>query len=101
MGEEIRANLSRMMREELELKDMLVTITDVVVTGDLSEARVRDSVLPDDKGKEAIRILAKFAGRFQGMLLRKMNVKPLPRIAFEIDHGPQKAAEVEKMLLGE
>ncbi len=100
MGEEIRNHLSRMMREELELKDMLVTIIDVVVTGDLSEARVRVSVLPDNKGDEALRILRAFVGRFQGMLLRTMNVKPLPRIAFELDLGPQKAAEVEKMLLG-
>lgn len=101
MGEEIRTNLARMIREELELKDMLVTVTEVVVTGDLSEARVRVSVLPDEEGGEALRILRKFAGRFQGMLLRQMNVKPLPRIAFELDRGPQKAAEVEKMLLGE
>ena len=100
MGEELRTNLSRMMREELELKNMLVTITDVVVTGDLSEARVRISVLPDNQAEEALRILRKFAGRFQGMLLRAMNVQPLPRIAFEIDFGPQKAADIETMLLG-
>ena len=100
MGEEVRTNLARMIREELELKNMLVTITEVVVAGDLSEARVRVSVLPDEQGPEAIRILSKFAGRFQGMLVRQMNIKPIPRIAFEIDLGPQRAALTEKKLMG-
>ncbi|MSR73810.1 MAG: ribosome-binding factor A [Candidatus Pacebacteria bacterium] len=100
MGEEVRTNLARMIREELELKDMLATITEVVVAGDLSEARVRVSVLPDEQGPEAIRILSKFAGRFQGMLVRQMNIKPIPRIAFELDLGPQRAALIEKKLMG-
>ena len=100
MGEEVRDRLSQMIREELELKDMLVTITEVVVAGDLSEARVRVSVLPDDKADEAVRILSRFAGRFQGMLVRQMNIKPIPRIAFEIDLCPQRAAVIEKKLMG-
>ena len=99
MGEEVRTNLARMIREELELKDMLATITEVVVAGDLSEARVRVSVLPDEQGPEAIRILSKFAGRFQGMLVRQMNIKPIPHIAFELDLGPQRAALIEKKLM--
>jgi ribosome-binding factor A len=100
MGEELRTNLARMIREELELKNMLATVTEVVVAGDLSEARVRVSVLPDEEGPEAIRILSKFAGRFQGMLVRQMNIKPIPRIAFELDLGPQRAALIEKKLMG-
>ncbi len=100
MGEEVRDRLSLMIREQLELKDMLVTITEVVVAGDLSEARVRVSVLPDALGEEAVRILSKFAGRFQGMLVRQMNIKPIPRIAFELDLGPQRAALIEKKLMG-
>jgi len=100
MGEEIRDRLSLMIREQLELQGMLVTITEVVVAGDLSEARVRISVLPDALGDEAVRILSKFAGRFQGMLVRQMNVKPIPRIAFELDLGPQRAALIEKKLMG-
>jgi ribosome-binding factor A len=100
MGEELRTNISRMIREELELKNMLATVTEVVVAGDLSEARVRVSVLPDEEGPEAIRILSKFAGRFQGMLVRQMNIKPIPRIAFELDLGPARAALIEKKLMG-
>src|SRR3989344_7727280 len=99
MGEEVRTHLARMIREELELKGMLVTVTEVVVAGDLSEARVRVSVLPDEQASEAIRILSKFAGRFQGMLIRSMNVKPIPRIAFELDLGPARAALIEKKLM--
>ena len=100
LGEEVRTHLARMSHEELELKGMLVTLTEVIVAGDLSEARVRVSVLPDEQGPEAVRILSKFAGRFQGMLVRTMNVKPIPRIAFELDLGPQRAATIEKKLMG-
>jgi ribosome-binding factor A len=90
-----------MIREDLELKDMLATITEVAVTPDLLEARVGVSVIPDEKGEEAVRILSKFAGRFQGLLIRAMNVKPIPRIRFELDQGPSRAAVIEKKLMGE
>jgi ribosome-binding factor A len=38
------------------------------------------------------------AGQFQYLLLRKINIKPMPRITFALDHGLENAAKVEKLL---
>jgi ribosome-binding factor A len=46
-------------------------------------------------------ILKKKQGKLQFILSRKMNIRPMPRINFELDFGLEKAAAVEKALLDE
>ena len=41
--------------------------------------------------------LTEKAGYFQHLLLKKINIKPMPRIVFVIDHGFENAALVEKL----
>jgi ribosome-binding factor A len=40
-------------------------------------------------------------GNLQHLLNKKMNIRPMPRISFEIDGGLENAAKVEKALLCE
>lgn len=96
----IREQLSAMIMREAEFPNALVTITDVEVTAKLDHARVKVSVLPADRAESAIKELEHHAGHFQHLLLKKINIKPMPRIAFEIDHGYENAAKVEKDLMG-
>lgn len=91
--------LNNLMLREIEVPDALITITDVEVLKDLSRAVVKISVLPSEKSDEALKVLEKRRGHLQYLLLRKMNIKPMPQIAFKIDVGPEKAAIVEKRLL--
>ncbi len=97
----IRERLSWLILREIEIPGALLTITEVEVSKKLEHARVRVSVLPSEKAPEALRELTRRAGELQFMLSREMNIKPMPRIAFEIDHGLENAAKVEKALLGE
>ncbi len=101
MASLLRDELARMVAEEIEFKGMFVTVTDVVVEGDLDEAQAKISVLPSDRAEDALKIVRPFEHRFHGFLVRKLNIRPIPRIRFVIDHGPEKAAEVEKKLMGE
>jgi ribosome-binding factor A len=96
----VREELSKIILRELEFPGALVTITEVVVDKKLGMARVKVSVLPADKANEVLKILEKNSGMLQHLLLRKINIKPMPRIRFEIDRGPENAARVEKALLG-
>ena len=43
-------------------------------------------------------ILTSRAGALQFLLNRKLNIKPMPRIAFVRDLGAESAAEVERLL---
>lgn len=77
----------------------LITITDVKVDKKLEHAKIGISVLPSEGAGKALLTLSKAAGYLQYLLMKRVNIKPLPRIVFEIDHGIEKLAKIEKILL--
>lgn len=97
----IREELSKIIIREMEFGKALVTITEVVVDKKMEGAKVMLSVIPSEDDAAVLQELAKSVGHLQHLLMKKINIKPMPRIAFEIDRGPENAAKVEKALLGE
>ena len=95
----IRDELSEIILRELEFSGALLTITEVKSDKKLEGAEVRVSVIPSQKSTEVLSELNSKAGFLQHLLNKKLNIKPMPRIRFEIDPGPEKAAKVEKILL--
>ncbi|MDO8516115.1 MAG: ribosome-binding factor A [bacterium] len=99
VGKLIREELARLIVRELEFPGALVTITEVEVTKKLDTARVLVSVIPATEAPASLKTLSKAAPELQHLLLKKIQIKPMPHILFEIDHGPENAAIVEKRLL--
>ncbi|MDD5547726.1 MAG: 30S ribosome-binding factor RbfA [Candidatus Pacebacteria bacterium] len=99
VGSLIRDELSKIILKELEFNGALMTITDVEVNDDLENAVVNFSVIPMNKSERVLSVLNKFRSRLQFMLHRKIEIRPMPQIVFKIDHGIEKAAEVEKIFL--
>ena len=97
VGKLIREELSKMILREVELP-ALATITEVEVDKKLEGARVKVSIIPATGEKKVIEELTKKAGYLQHLLLKKINIKPMPRIMFVVDHGFENAALVEKLL---
>ena len=97
----IKEKLAELITREVEFRGALVTITDVEVGKKMDNAKVKVSIIPSDKADGAFKELEKNAGHLQYLLLKKINIKPMPRIAFEIDHGYENAAQVEKNLMVE
>jgi ribosome-binding factor A len=95
----IREELSKLILRELEFPGALVTITEVEVNKKLDTAKVMVSIIPSSLAPKALILLGKSAGELQYLLMKKINIKPLPRIHFELDRGPENAAAVEKRLL--
>lgn len=96
----VRDIVSELLSRELEFPlGTLVTITTVDVSEDLEHAKVRVSVLPATQEQKVNVVLKKFRGYLQGMLGKKMNIRPMPQILFELDRGLENAARVEKKLL--
>lgn len=111
----IKEELSKIILHEIEFPDLLVTITDVKVDNKLDGAVVNFSVLsmcagcpmadgchgiePSKSFEITLAILNKNRSHLQYLLMKKINIKPMPKISFKIDRGLEKAAEVEKLLL--
>lgn len=95
----IREELGKLIIRELEFPDMLVTLTEVEVGTKMDRAKVGVSVYPSEKALDAFKILEKSRGSLEHLLRRTLNIRPMPRIHFFIDRGPENAAKVEKELL--
>ncbi len=92
---------NKIIVHELEFPGTLVTVIDVEVSKDLKVAKVKISVIPPEKTKKIFTALNLAKGRLQFLLHRKLNIRPMPRIEFEIDRGLEQAADIEKKLLDE
>ena len=97
----IQEELGKLIQRELEFPNALATITTVEIAKGLDNATVHMSVIPKHKSSEVLETLDKAAPQLQHMLLKKINIKPMPRIKFEIDFGLDNAASVEKLLIEE
>lgn len=91
--------LNDLVLRDVETPGALATITDVEVAKDLVRAVVKISVLPSEKSEEVLKIFKQQERELQFRLGRKLNIRPMPHISFEIDYGLQRAAAVEKALL--
>lgn len=92
VGELIREELGKIFTRDMDF-GAFVTISSVEVIGKMETALVRVSVLPEEKGKEVYEMLQKERPALQFKLLRKMNIKPMPRLEF----GLIRIEEAEKI----
>ena len=92
----IKEELSKLIARELEFPDSLMTIIDVEIDKKFSRAIVNFSVLPSGKFEQALKILEGNRRHLQYLLMKKINIKPMPEIIFKADRGLEKAAEIEK-----
>jgi ribosome-binding factor A len=95
----IQDQLGQIIIREVDFAGAFVTIMGVDVDKKMEYAKIRVSVLPAEKTEAAMKELVRNVGYLQHLLLRKINIKPMPRIMFVVDHGPENAAEVEKIFL--
>lgn len=101
VGKLIREELANLILREIEFPaGMFATITEVEVDRKLERAKVEVSVIPSDGNAEkaVLETLVRAAGDLQYQLMKKINIKPMPRIYFAIDHGYLNAAVIEKLL---
>jgi ribosome-binding factor A len=101
LGKLIREQLSEIILRTLAFDGAVVTLTSVTVTDKLDYARVKVSVWPSSRAKEALKILQIARRDLQYALMKKIRIKTLPRVGFELDRGNENAATVEKVLIEE
>ncbi len=95
----IRQVLAQMIqREFIPPAGTIVSLTRVVASGNLQEAKVYISAIPDYKLKETMSILSRKTRFFQEMLNKKLRMRPVPKIIFAPDYQPAQAQEVEAIL---
>ncbi|OGY99343.1 MAG: hypothetical protein A3E09_02280 [Candidatus Liptonbacteria bacterium RIFCSPHIGHO2_12_FULL_60_13] len=116
VGALILEELSKILLREVESRGELITITSVDVDKKLEHAIVYVSVLvpasPSSQGgpgdardaerraEKAVEMLGARQPYLQSLLYRTLNIRPMPTIMFRRDRGLERAAGVERALLG-
>ena len=100
MAETVRQVLTEALaREVRDPRVGFVTITGVLVSNDLSHARVLVSVPGDDGEKtRALEGLQSAAGFLRSRAARSLTTRSVPELHFELDRGLEHAARINELL---
>ena len=95
----IKRELSQIFLKEVDFpKGVLVTITKVESSANLKEAKVYISIMPDSKTGRISEILNKIIYGIQQSLNKRLRMRPIPRIRFEMEQKTKEAARIEELL---
>lgn len=96
----LKEEINKILLRDLDFGGALVTIIDVETGLDLRYCNIKISILPEDKEKWAFKILENKIYDIQKTLNKKLNMRPVPRIRFEIDQGTKKLHRIDEILGG-
>jgi ribosome-binding factor A len=100
VGETLRQVITdALVREVRDPRVGFVTVTAVLVTNELSHARVLVSVPGEDADKErALEGLKSAAGFLRSRAARALTTRTVPELHFELDKGLEHAARINQLL---
>lgn len=99
INELLKEELGKIIEGEIDLESgSLITIIRVDASKDLRYARVLIGILPDSKSGSGFKLLTKQIYKIQRILNQKLNMKPVPRIKFDLDVGGKRYTEIEKII---
>jgi ribosome-binding factor A len=100
VGDLIRAELSDLLlREVSDPRIRMVTVTEVEVTADLSNAKVAVSMYgTEEEREECLAGLRRAAGFLRGQLGRRLTLRRTPELSFRLDRGAEHSARIAEIL---
>ncbi|CAA9567437.1 MAG: Ribosome-binding factor A [uncultured Thermomicrobiales bacterium] len=100
IGDLLRAELSELLRREMQDPRVgFVTITEVIVSADLRNARVNVSCYGDEAAQaESMRALRGAAGFLRTEIGKRIRLRTTPQLNFQLDHSMEQAERVQRTL---
>ena len=100
ISEEVRRELDKLLREDMRDPRFAGTfsITHADVTRDLRYCKVRVSVLEPEKRKDVMAALKSAAGFIRRELGRRVELRYVPELLFEMDTNIEYAAHISEIL---
>ena len=96
IDELLRQELAVLVSREIYLPDGLITVTKIKCSLDFKNAFARISVLPENFSGSALRELKKHNTFFTKELRKKLNLRKIPCLKWEIDQQERYALEIDK-----
>jgi len=95
----IKTEISQILFREVEFySGVLITVTRVETSVNLSQAKVYISCLPEEKASEVFQILNQQVYELQQKLNQRLRMRPIPRIKFMEEEETREAGKIEEIL---
>ena len=95
----IRQELGQIILREVDMPEgVVVTLTRVAASGNLQQAKVYISVVPDKKAPEVLKNLQQSIYSIQQMLNSRLKMRPVPRIRWVLETATAEAQKIEELL---
>ncbi|MBN1379733.1 MAG: 30S ribosome-binding factor RbfA [Gammaproteobacteria bacterium] len=99
VGDQIQRELAELIRTEIKDPRLspMVTVAEVRVSSDLSQARIFITVL-DDKGKQTVEALNHAEGFLRSQLGKKMRLRIVPHLHFVYDTTAESGERLSSLI---
>ena len=95
----IKHELDQIILREVDMSEgVVVTLTRVVASGNLQQAKVYISVVPDKNTPEVLKSLQQDIYSIQQMLNSRLKMRPVPRIQWVSETATAEAQKIEELL---
>lgn len=99
LNELIKREFSQLLLKEIEFpKDVLITVTRVQVSADLSQAKIYISVIPEKYFSRIFRMLNKKVSFLQNKINQLLIIKKVPKIKLVEEEKTREATRIEELL---
>ena len=92
------ANLISYKLKDPRLKDCFVSVLDADVSKDLSVAKIKLSVFPDDKKESCFNAIKSAIPFLRRELAKNVNLRIVPELRFELDKGYEHENKINQLL---
>ena len=98
VNELLRQEVSKLLLKEVDFGGTFVTITNVDTSPNLQQSKIKISILPAEKSEEVLNEIKRNIFHIQKALNKKLYMRPVPKIIFEVDEIETKAQRIEEIL---
>jgi len=98
INELLKSEIAHLLSTQIGFIDCLPTITYVKCTPDIKKAVIGLSILPANHSGTALKRIRKHNKLIIDTLRKKLDLKFIPRITWEIDEGEKHRNKIEKIL---
>ena len=94
-NELLKSELGKLIREKIELPNILITITSVHCSEDLGHANIFVSIIPDGHAGSTLSALKKQSSAFSKAIKERTRLRHVPRLHWNFDGGQVHASELD------
>jgi len=80
----IKEKIAELIEREFEFPNTIITVIEAEVSEDLLQSKIKLGIIPNEKAPEVFLAIEEKKKYIQNKLLKKINIKTIPKLEFEI-----------------